>query len=1073
MPVKDSRLTLGLDIGSASIGWALVDVAGEKLVASGVRIFPAGADLAEFEQGRQGSSNNTARRQKRLQRRQFRRRSGRRKDLFLALQGAGLLPATPAEAAGAPGRSAARHAVIETLDKTLRHEWLPKMDAAQVVAPEQVLPYFLRARALDEPLQPFALGRALYHLGQHRGFQSNRRDVSGKGADKQKEADERSKVKTGINQLRAAMQAEGARTLGEYFARINPAAARLRTRWTARDMFQQEIERIWERQAQSNTRLTPALKSRLHQILFFQRPISAGMPGACELERGALRAPMASWYAQRFRLLQKINDLRTVAPDGSEFLVSAAERNALGAALEAEGDLTFKEIRTRRLVELPKNFAFNLQRGGEKRIPGNRTNAALTEAFGPGWLGIASPDRDRMIAQWIDPNSPGSALERAWTKLTGLTIATPIDWERLQPEDGYAKLSLKALRQLLPLMEGGMPFKTAEKEVYGERRTEPLEKLPPVNEVLPAIANPCVTRALTELRKVVNAIVREYGKPWEVRIELARDLKRNAEQRDALSRRMREQEKARKRAYAEIVKDALVTKPGAPDIAKLLLWESCGKACPYCGGTISMTQLYSDGQVEVDHILPRSRFPDDSFGNKCVAHTACNREKRGRTPYEAFSGDPQRWEEILNRVRAWKDAGKVKVFECRAEDLDLNRDDSFAARRLNETRYTTTQAARYLGVLYGGREDANGRRVIFATSGMATATLRRGWELESILGQAGPSANGQNRGKPRHDHRHHAIDAIVVALTSNAAIQQLAMAAAASAAATGSERVSSNSLRAPWVGFVDSVRPVIESMRVSHRPRHGLQGELHDATNYSRKHASEDGEYVHVRKPVHTISEKQLEKIVDPAVRHAVREKLKAVGDPKKLESDPPRLTTRTGREVPIRRVRLRAKPAAGLRAVGSGNVDDTSKHHIALFLGRDKKGRDRWLGDVVSRFVALRRQAACHCGPGERCDCVVRRRSEKDPEAEFLFSLMGGDTVEMATAPGGSATDVYVVRTISEASNGIIELDFVRISQAAEVTDLKKAGEWVRITRMNELLERACRKVTVDSLGRIRSAAG
>ncbi|MGH9542325.1 MAG: hypothetical protein ACRD2H_10625, partial [Terriglobales bacterium] len=92
-PPENARdWTLGLDIGSASIGWALVDRPGRRVVAAGVRVFEAGADEREFAEGKQGSSNNTARRQARLQRRQFRRRAGRQRALFLALQRAGLLP---------------------------------------------------------------------------------------------------------------------------------------------------------------------------------------------------------------------------------------------------------------------------------------------------------------------------------------------------------------------------------------------------------------------------------------------------------------------------------------------------------------------------------------------------------------------------------------------------------------------------------------------------------------------------------------------------------------------------------------------------------------------------------------------------------------------------------------------------------------------------------------------------------------------------------------------------------------------------------------------------------------------
>ena len=88
--------------------------------------------------------------------------------------------------------------------------------------------------------------------------------------------------------------------------------------------------------------------------------------------------------------------------------------------------------------------------------------------------------------------------------------------------------SRKAIRKLLPLMATGMRFKTAEKEIYGNRLTggEMHHRIPPVRSTLKTLRNPAIERALTELRKVVNALVREMGsKPAEVRIELAARLK--------------------------------------------------------------------------------------------------------------------------------------------------------------------------------------------------------------------------------------------------------------------------------------------------------------------------------------------------------------------------------------------------------------------------------------------------------------------------------------------------------------------------------------------------------------------
>ena len=168
---------LGLDIGSASIGWALVDRAGRRLEAAGSRIFPAGVDQNTFAQGKPGASNNTERRRYRLQRRQFRRRAARQRSLFLLLQRAGLFPgpydpSQPADRAGSPDT---RRAVLDRLDAALADKWRSSPELAVLAAPDQVLPYFLRARALDHRLEAHELGRVLYHLAQRRGFRQLQR----------------------------------------------------------------------------------------------------------------------------------------------------------------------------------------------------------------------------------------------------------------------------------------------------------------------------------------------------------------------------------------------------------------------------------------------------------------------------------------------------------------------------------------------------------------------------------------------------------------------------------------------------------------------------------------------------------------------------------------------------------------------------------------------------------------------------------------------------------------------------------------------------------------------------------
>ncbi|HXG35132.1 MAG TPA: type II CRISPR RNA-guided endonuclease Cas9 [Bryobacteraceae bacterium] len=1052
-------LILGLDLGVSSIGWALLDREQQAFVAAGVRIFDSAMDARKFEKGEPGASNNVQRRAARLRRRQLRRKAARKRELFCCLQQAGLLPAEPS--GGTPEN---RDRILTELDRRLAARWRERIrkENPEVAAPEHVLPYFLRARALQQALEPHELGRALYHLGQRRGFKSNRREGR-KAGRAEKSEEERGKVLAEIAGLKEAI---GGQTLGEYLCRQDPAQPRsIRRRWTAREMFEEEFEAIWKAQAAFHPgRLTAALKEKVRTLLFHQRPMQAGKPGRCELEPGCPRAPMATLAAQRFRMLQKVNDLAILDGEGGRTGLTGEQRRLLIDRLEAEGDLTFHEIR--KLLGLPRTARFNLEAGRDKSLPGNRTAAVMRRAFGERWLALPEAEQRRIVHRWMEAENPEDLARMAMHEW-GIPEERARALAATEAEEGYSRLSLKAMSKLLPLMEVGKAFKEAEREIYGSRFSggEAKDRLGPAEDVLPLIPNPAVLRALTELRKVVNAIVREYGKPWQVRVELARDLKRSAKDRQALQEGMLRNRRLRAAAARRILQETGNANPSRDDETKVLLFDEL-QACAYCGRSFSFGDLFN-GQAEVEHILPLSRFPDGSLANKTLACVECNREKAGRTPYEAFGSDASRWEQIQARVRCMKSGDKRKRFLLeRPEDLE-----EFSARHLADTRYVSKLAARYLEQLYGGRdeevpwEDQN-RRAVYASSGAVTATLRRAWGLEAILREAGPSSNGHNPGKPRGDHRHHAVDAMVVALTSQAAIQQL------SAAAAGRERLSGRTLQAPWPDFVNSVRPLIEDLKVSHRPARTLRGELHDETNYSPEKSWKGKKVWHVRKPVHSLTQKMVRDIVDARVREAVERKLEELGGPeniKKLEHEPPVLVTRKGQATPIRRVRIRTGTRA--QAIGEGprvrHVVPGGNHHIALFetVGRrgKEKGKPVWDSPgVVSRLEALRRHRAK--------EPIVQRALPPGEQGRFLFSLMGGDMVEMKH-PDRPERELFVVRTVSEAASGAVELVFVRHTDARRVEDIKKTGDWIRITRLNDLRDLGCRKVVVDPLGNVRSA--
>ncbi|MHB1023150.1 MAG: type II CRISPR RNA-guided endonuclease Cas9, partial [Acidobacteriaceae bacterium] len=724
------KYVLGLDLGSASLGWALVGLNSvgdpEHLIRAGVRIFEPGVDGSslEIEQGKD-QSKAVERRAARLQRRQLRRRVARQRELFIELQRAGLLPTDPA---GRGASSEQRHQLLNLFDQALTAKYLSTDGDVFAQSPL----YFLRKRALDHALEPHELGRVLFHLSQRRGFKSNRKETK-----KAKEDEDLGQVKVDIHSLEIAMQEAEARTLGEYFAGLDPHTEKVRRRWTARRMFEHEFALIWSSQQPHHTSvLTQELHDRIWTLLFFQRPISPQkhLIGTCELERGnekhppKRRAPWATMAAQRFRMLQKINDLVVLdAMMRTSRKLTSEERKSLYDLLDREGTQTFAAIRKHLGL---KGTTFNLEAGGDKELPGNRTQKSMRKAFGSSWDGFSEGKQNQIIENWRNSESDDLLTEEAMQHL-GLDSASAAVLIKEKPQPDYCALSLVAINKLMPLMLEGKSFKEAETEVYGSRFSDlPVyDILPPVRDALPTLRNPAVERALTELRKVVNAIVRAYGKPHEIRIELARELKKPRQERVKATVANRKREAENKALAKRMADECGIQNSSRKDLEKAKLWVEQQGECPYTGKRLSFSRLFDDPEFDVDHILPISRHPDDSYQNKVLCCLNENRMyNRNQTPYEAYgpSIDPERWRVILARVAKWNNPGKLSKFEIATTDTLTE----FSSRQLNDTRHTSVKASEMLSLLFGGRDvpsDGGPRQAVYVSTGAVTATLRRNW----------------------------------------------------------------------------------------------------------------------------------------------------------------------------------------------------------------------------------------------------------------------------------------------------------------------------------------------------------
>jgi CRISPR-associated endonuclease Csn1 len=315
------------------------------------------------------------------------------------------------------------------------------------------------------------------------------------------------------------------------------------------------------------------------------------------------------------------------------------------------------------------------------------------------------------------------------------------------------------------------------------------------------------------------------------------------------------------------------------------------------------------------------------------------------------------------------------------------------------------------------------------------------------------------------------VDALVIALSNEAAIRQLSAAAAAGDGRIPG-RVSSRTLQAPWADFVESLKPAIDGLIVSHRADHKLSGPLHKETNYSREHQHEGKSYVHVRTPVHRLTAKDIGSghvIVDPSVGRAVQEKLAEVGgDPAKLETNYPLLKTRTGQRIPIRRVRIRVvKPVSRIALPPRERFVETEDNHHVWFAAR-VDGRDReveWTGDVVSRLKATQRKRA-------RADVVEKNIGvEGGDSLRFKFALMRGDMVEMNDWGDGKRR-LFTVNGFSAFSSGSVVVSLSRHNDARIQSEMQKSRDFRRLSP-DTLRKLGCRKVMVDALGRVRSASG
>ena len=864
--------TFGFDLGTNSLGWAIIETYGEpganaegRIVDGGVRIFSQSEMAGRDPQSK--ASLAVARREARGARRRRDRYLKRRERLLDLLTEHGLMPAD----------QKSRKALVDDAQ-----------DGAGGDLSASV--YALRAKALDTALTPHELGRVIFHLNQRRGFKSNRKTDSNDP--------ERGKIAEGISALEEQRLEDGARTFGEWLHMRREKGLSVRARMTAdgqgydfypsRDALEHEFERIMDSQRRFlPDLLSDAVIGDIRDVVFFQRPLRPVQPGKCSYNPAEERLPKAHPLFQRFRLLKEVNELEIVGEDQQHRKLTPDQRDALATALRIgvknkKGTMPFSKLKT--LLKLGKETRFNKETDNRRDLEGDVIYFRMSrpECFGNAWAKL-DVDRQAEITEKLRTSTDRADLVSWLEKEIGLDGTHAEAVADTPVPDGFGRLGRSALIALIDALDNEVDngFVITEAaaaiRVYGRTNSEAdpnrkgADRLPKYQEVLERhippgiggeaeetdprwdevkgrITNPTVHIALNQLRRVVNALIKKHGKPDRIAIEVGRELKLNERQRSEVNRIIGRNTKdaiARGRALEETYKQA----DTGYNRLRLKLWEELNekpenRVCTYCGRAIAPHMLFN-GDTDVDHILPYSKTLDDSQANKLLCCTRCNREKKNRPPAEV----PQwrdRYPEILARATTLP---KNKQWRFAEDAMQrFGDEEGFLARQLTDMQYISRLAMTYLAHLYDYEEaDLDGvfkrHARVRALPGRMTEMLRRQWALNELLRDHNLPGADTRKSKNRLDHRHHAIDAIVIACTSRALIQKLATASAA-AEERGAERVVSK-VDVPWPSFREDVRAAVNAVIVSHKPDHGTvsragyvkgrgqtAGKLHNDTAY-------------------------------------------------------------------------------------------------------------------------------------------------------------------------------------------------------------------------------------------------
>lgn len=803
------KKVLGLDLGVGSIGWSLINIDDNnvpcEIVALGSRIVPLTADdTNQFTKG-QAITKNQDRTQKRTARKGYDRYQQRRENLTIEFRSHGMLP-------------------DERLIK------LPVMELWQLRADAATPGCRLALSEIGRVLYHINQRRGYKHAKADENGDKTKRDYVANINKRYAMIIERNQT---IGQYFAEqLKASKVETDKGIFYTY-----RIKEQVFPRKAYEAEFDQIMAVQREFYADVfTDAFINRLrNEIIFYHRGLKSckHLVSLCEFEKkeytnakgetvfdGPKVAPRTSPLFQLCKIWETVNNIKVTNRRNEEFPITHTQRVEMANFLDNHEKMLLKDLFA--ILGVTAKDGWHGGKQFKSGLQGNTTKMQLKKALGntpdaAKWLQF-----DIDIEETADKNT-GEVLEIVSRKVTkqplyelwhtiysisdkaelasvlkkkyGITDESVVsDLFKLDfVRPGYGNKSTKAMRRILPYLQQGQMYSVA-CECAGFRHSESLTKeenatralldhLPQIKKN--ELRQPIVEKILNQMVNVVNALIDKYGKIDEIRVELARELKQSKEERESLEKKMREQER-KNEEYKSLIEEYDV-RVSRKRIQKYRLWQESEGFCFYCGEKVSCANFLQGADAEIEHIIPRALLFDDSYSNKVCACRKCNSNKGKMTAYDFVQtlGD-EIFKLYLTRVdEAFKNHVISKTKRERLLTPAAKIPEGFIDRDLRLTQYISRKSVEILKQVC---------REVHSSTGSVTDFVRRVWGYDNVLhnlnleryrkGDLTEMVKYDHRGQEheeerikdwtkRIDHRHHAVDALVIAMTSQAIIQRL------------------------------------------------------------------------------------------------------------------------------------------------------------------------------------------------------------------------------------------------------------------------------------------------------------